>query len=76
MRKQRKAADEKKQRAKAAREWRDKVSGQAKSNSLPKRYGSHAQSCQRPQIVTLTGISTLLVFIHLELCRYFEVPAS
>ena len=70
MRKQRKAADEKKQRAKAAREWRDRVSGQAKSQSLPKGYGSHAQSCHRPQIVTLLGVSTLLIFVHLELCRF------
>ena len=48
MKKQRKAADEKKQRAKAAKEWRDKASGRAKSNSLPKGYGSHAQSCHGP----------------------------
>ena len=69
MRKQRKAADEKKQRAKAAKEWRDKASGRAKSNSLPKGYGSHAQSCHRPRIVTLSGVSTLHTLVHLELCR-------
>ena len=70
MRKQRKAADEKKQKAKAAREWRDKVSGRAKSSSLPKGYASHAQSCYRPQRMTLSGVSTLHIFVHLELCRF------
>ncbi len=38
MRKQRKAAEEKKQRAKAAKDWRDKASGRAKPLSTAKRW--------------------------------------
>ena len=42
MRKQRKAAEEKKQRAKAAKDWRDKASGRANLPSTAKRWVTHS----------------------------------
>ena len=38
MKKHRKAAEEKKQRAKAAKDWREKASGRAKPQNIGKGY--------------------------------------